>query len=168
MVLHRRDPFGELRQMQETMNRLWRGFGTAPESPEMETWGIPLDVVQQDDDFIVRASMPGVNPDDIKVAVEDNVLTIRARTGAELEHKESNYLMRERRTGNFYRALRLPDTVNTDQAHPFYEHGILTISIPKAEAKKAKHLTVNLGGKAWESGRGADGQWEAAAAGRRE
>ena len=72
------------------------------------------------------------------------------------------------RTGNFYRALRLPDTVDTDQAHPLYEHGVLTISIPKAEAKKAKHLTVSLGGKAWEGDRGADGQREAAAAGRRE
>ena len=72
-----------------------------------------------------------------------------------------------RSTGNFYRALRLPDTVDTDQAHPFYEHGVLTITIPKAESKKAKHLTVSLGGKGLEGDRGADGQREAAAAGKR-
>lgn len=153
MVLQRWDPFNELRQMQETMNRLWRGFSPSADSLEMETWTIPLDVVRDGDNFVVRASMPGVNPDDIKVSIEDNVLTIRSQTMSEYEHKEGNYLMRERRTGAFHRALRLPDTVDTDKAHPLYEHGVLTITIPKAEAKKAKHLTISVG-KAVESKKG--------------
>jgi HSP20 family protein len=63
------------------------------------------------------------------------------------EHKEGNYLMRERRSGSFYRALRLPDTVDTAQAHPFYEHGVLTITIPKVEPKKAKQLKVSVNGR---------------------
>jgi HSP20 family protein len=153
MVLQRWDPFNELRQMQNTMNRLWRGFGGGTEAQEMETWAVPLDVLQEGDNFIVRASIPGVNPDDIQVSIEDNVLTIRAQSAYESEHKEGNYLMRERRTGSFHRALRLPDTVDTDQAHPFYEHGVLTITIPKAEAKKAKQLKVSVGGRELESGK---------------
>ena len=148
MTLQRWDPFNELRRMQETMNHLWRGFGTGTtEGQEMETWAVPLDVVQHGDNFVIHASLPGVNPDNIDVSIEDNVLTIRGQSAHESEHKEGNYLMRERRSGSFYRALRLPDTVDTDQAQPHYEHGVLTIAIPKAESKKAKQLKVSVGGR---------------------
>jgi HSP20 family protein len=111
----------------------------------METWAVPLDVVQQGDNFIIHASLPGIKPDNIDVSIEDNVLTIRGQSAHESEHKEGNYLMRERRSGSFYRALRLPDTVDTDQAQPHYEHGVLSITIPKAESKKAKQLKVSVG-----------------------
>jgi HSP20 family protein len=148
MTLQRWDPFNELRRMQETMNHLWRGFGASTtEGQEMETWAVPLDVVQQGDNFVIHASMPGVNPDNVDVSIEDDVLTIRGQSAHESEHKEGNYLMRERRSGSFYRALRLPDTVDTDQAHPSYEHGVLTITIPRAESKKAKQLKVSGGGR---------------------
>jgi len=154
MVLQRWDPFSELRQLQETMNRLWRGFGfSSGGDGETETWSIPIDVYQEGDNFVVCASMPGVNPDNIKVSIEDNVLTIRAHTAPQYEHGdgERNFPMRERRTGSFYRAIRLPDSVDTDKAHPGYEHGVLTIIIPKAESKKAKRLPVNVGSKVLEA-----------------
>jgi HSP20 family protein len=148
MTLQRWDPFNELRRMQETMNHLWRGFGSGTtEGQEMETWAVPLDVVQQGDNFVIRASMPGVNPDNIDVSIEDNVLTIRGQSAHESEHNEGNYLMRERRSGSFHRSLRLPDTVDMDQAQPHYEHGVLTITIPKAESKKAKQLKVSVEGR---------------------
>jgi HSP20 family protein len=111
----------------------------------MENWAIPLDVIAKDDNIIVRATLPGVAPDDIQVSVEDNVLTIRGQTADQFQNGDGSYLMRERRVGSFHRALRLPDTVDTDKAHPEYEHGVLTITIPKAEAKKARHLTVQVG-----------------------
>jgi HSP20 family protein len=97
----------------------------------METWAVPLDVMQQGDNFVIRASLPGINPDNIDVSIEDNVLTIRGQSAHEFEHQEGNYLMRERHSGSFYRALRLPDAVDMDQAHPSYEHGMLTITIPR-------------------------------------
>ena len=88
MTLQRWDPFNELRRMQETMNHLWRGFGTSTtEGQEMETWAVPLDVVQQGDNFVIRASLPGVNPDNIDVSIEDNVLTIRGRVPMRLSIK---------------------------------------------------------------------------------
>jgi|ERR687896_315923 HSP20 family protein len=91
--------------------------------------------------------MPGVDPEDFEVFLYENVLTIKGNTKTEREHKEGGYLLRERRSGSFYRALRLPDTVDTDQAQPHYEHGVLTITIPKAESKKAKQLKVSVGGR---------------------
>ena len=115
MVLRRWEPFRELRQMQENMDRLWRNFGSGGgEEGNVENWAIPLDVVQQGDNIVVKASVPGVNPEDIDVSIENDVLIIKGQTKEEHEHQEGNYLMRERHSGSFYRALRLPDTVDSD------------------------------------------------------
>jgi HSP20 family protein len=99
-------------------------------------------VVEEDDNIVVRAAMPGVKPEDIDITVEEDVLTVKGRTATEKEHKEGDFLMRERRTGAFHRTLRLPRTVDTDKAGTTYEHGVVTITFPKLEAKKAKHLPV--------------------------
>lgn len=143
MVLRRWEPFNELRRVHENMDRLWRGlYNTDDNSGEIESWGVPLDVVEEGDNILVHASMPGVDPDDIDVTVENDVLTIRGHSRFEKEHQEGNYLMRERRTGSFHRSLRLPDTVDTENARPHYDNGVLTVTLPKVEAKKARKLTV--------------------------
>jgi HSP20 family protein len=145
MVLRRWDPFGELRRMQDNMDRLWRGFYANDEgSPAIEQWAIPLDVVEEGDNILVHASLPGVKPDDIDVTIENDILTVKGHSTMEREHKNGNYLMKERRTGSFHRSLRLPDTVDTEKASPHYENGVLTVALPKVEPKKAKKLTINV------------------------
>ena len=137
--------------MQHTMERVWGRYGTAPngssDSDEqyMESWAVPLDVARNGDDFVIRASLPGVLADDIRVSIEDNVLSIRGQTAQQHQESSDAYLMRERRTGTFYRSLRLPDTVDVDRVEPQYDHGILTITVPKAEEKKARQLEVKVG-----------------------
>ncbi len=148
-MLQRRNPFnpfGELRQMQENMDRMWRRFGSSnqEEGGGMEAWAAPLDVVADGDNFVVRASLPGVSPENIHVSIEDNVLTVRGETASHFESAEGNYLMRERRSGSFHRSLRLPDTVDQDKAEPRYEHGVLTITLPKAEARKSRQFQVKV------------------------
>ena len=101
-----------------------------------------MDAYEEGDNLVVRASLPGVNPEDIDVTVEDRVLTISGSTKVDEERDENGYLLRERRTGSFYRTVRLPETVDANIGQPHYEHGILTITLPKVEAKKAKHRTV--------------------------
>ena len=146
MMMQRRNPFSDLRQMQDSMDWIWRRFGTShhKESNGIEAWAAPLDVVADGDDFLVRASMPGVSPDRIQVFIEDDVLTIRGETASHFENTEGSYLMRERRSGSFHRSLRLPDTVDRDKAEPRFEHGVLTITLPKAEAKRAKQFEVKV------------------------
>ena len=85
-----------------------------------------------------------MRPEDIQVTTENGVLTIKAESQAEGETTEDGYLIRERRSGSFHRSIRLPDTVDADQADSSYEHGVLTISLPKQEAKKAKRLEVKV------------------------
>ena len=147
MVLQRWEPFRELRQMEDTMNRLWRGFAGSPFSREgAEDWNILIDVVQKKDEIEVKASMPGVKPEAIEVAVEDNILTLRAERKPDIEGEEAAYLIRERPTGSFYRALRLPDTVDTNKIRSYYDNGVLTVTMPKAEEKKKKQIQVKVTG----------------------
>ncbi len=148
MVLQHWDPVYELRRMREAMDRRWRGPALAAPSTERKRWAIPVDVVEEAEEILVRASLPGVKLEDIDVSIEDSVPAIRgesAESKAEKERKEGGYLIRERRTGAFHRSLRLPDTVDTDKARTHYENGILTVTLPKAESKKAKHLKVTAG-----------------------
>ncbi len=143
MVLQRWDPVSELRRMEDTMNRLWRGV-YSPNEAEIESWAVPLDVIQEGDTTLVAASMPGVKPEDIEVSIEDDVMTIKGKTKEEEERKEGNYLLRERRAGSFYRSIRLPETVDTTKAESKYDNGVLTVSFPKHEAKKAKKLEIKV------------------------
>ena len=145
MAMQRWDPFNELRQMQDTMNRIWKGYQNPAESGGFEAWAVPLDVVRKGDDIEVRASVPGVDPDNIQITVENDVLTISGQTESENEKTEGDFLMRERRSGSFHRALRLPDTVDVERAVTGYENGVVTISFPKLESKKAKKLSLMVG-----------------------
>ena len=154
-MLQRWDPFNELRQMQHTMDRMWRRVGQVPgsasEGQDIEAWAVPLDVSRNGDDTVIRASLPGVAPEDIQVSIEDNVLTIKGQTAEQHQEEEGTHLMRERRTGSFYRALRLPDSVDPEKLQPHYDHGVLTITVPKAEEKKARQLKVQVGAPAIEA-----------------
>ena len=144
MVMRRWDPLREIHRIEENMNRLWRGILPGVEAPSQENWGIPLDVVEEGENVVVHASLPGVEPGAIEVSVENDVLTIRGDTRTEQEHRSGDYLMRERRAGSFYRTLRLPDTVDTDKAKSVFKRGVLSITFPKREDKRPKQLTIEV------------------------
>ncbi len=148
MFLQPWSPFRELRHFNRAANRQWRGYPRyVVSTQEPDYWSLAVDVVEADDALRVTASVPGIKPEDIEVTIESDILTIKGETDtAEViegeEPKEEGYRLRERRTGHFYRTLRLPDTLDTDNAATSYENGVLTITLPKSEAKKAKRLTV--------------------------
>ena len=141
MVMQRWDPFPEARRARENMRRWRTSFGGNGDS-EVEGQRASLDIAREGDNYIIQVSLPGVGSDNIDVTVEDNVLTIKGNTQSEHDNKEGEYLIRERQVGSFHRSLRLPDTVDTESIKPSYKDGVLTITIPKAESKKAKHLKV--------------------------
>ena len=142
MMLARWDPFGEFRRKDRAMSRLWPGFRFTGVVGGVDSWAVPLDVVKEGDNIVVRASLPGVGPEDIQVTVEDGLLTIKGEYKTQNEERKGEYLMREHRTGTFHRAVRMPDTVDTDKAESSHEHGVLTITFPKVEGKKAKRLEI--------------------------
>ena len=145
MVLRRWDPFAEMRRFNGYFVHGAPRFPVSGHGAVENSWYIPLDAVEEGDDLMVRASVPGVNPEDIEVTIEDGILSIKGETKEAHEVKGGEYLMRERRSGSFHRSVRLPDTVDADKAETGYENGVLTIKLPKMEAKKAKRLEVVVG-----------------------
>ncbi|PKB65494.1 MAG: hypothetical protein BZY80_00270 [SAR202 cluster bacterium Io17-Chloro-G2] len=150
MALQRWDPFAEVRRFHSYFDRNHfegrrPGYFATGHQATKNSWYIPLDAVEEGDDLLVRASVPGVKPEDIEVTIEDGILSIKGETKSEHEVKEAEYLMREHRSGSFHRSVRLPDTVDADKAETGYENGVLTIKLPKVEAKKAKRLEISVG-----------------------
>lgn len=106
---------------------------------------LALDVVENEDAYMVKASLPGVSPDDVEILFEDKVLSIKGEVQAEEEAEGETYHIRERRSGSFSRSLRFPVDVDADAIEATYEHGVLTLSVPKAEAVKPKRIEVKAG-----------------------
>ena len=142
MLLERRHPFGELHRIYGSSGHHRRGYGALGPLARVNGWSVPLDVVSDGDSVIVRASLPGVKPEDIEVTIEDGTLTIKGGAEVEEQTSDSNYLLRERRTGRYNRTVRLADSIDTANAETRYEDGVLTITLPKAEAKKARRLEI--------------------------
>jgi len=106
---------------------------------------VPVDVYQTDDDVVVKATMPGVKPEDINISITGESLTIEGEIEEELEisdERNVRFHVRERRYGSFYRSLTLPTLVDADKASAEFENGVLTLTLPKVEEVKPKKITV--------------------------
>ncbi len=143
--LTRWEPMRELSTMRNLMDRMFNDtFGSAPVqwSRGFGEMSLALDVAEENDAYIVKASVPGMNPDDIDVTLTDNVLTIRGEMKADEEVKEENYHLRERRFGSFTRSVALPAAVEPEQIEADYQNGVLTLRLPKSESVKPKRIPV--------------------------
>jgi HSP20 family protein len=146
MVLRRWDPFNELKRMDDTFGRLWHTTHYRPNaaSGEVATYSLPLDVTRDDTEVVIRASVPDVDPKDIEVTVDDGVLTIAGSSASERDGESEGYVLRERRSGRFARSVRLPDYVDADRAESSYEHGVISVTLPKSEAAQSKRLEIKI------------------------
>ena len=108
-------------------------------------WIPAVDVIEADDHFELRAEIPGVSQEDVKIAIEDNVLTISGEKHIETQDEGHNCHRVERSSGKFERSFQLPKTVETDQTQADYKAGILTVSLPKVEETKPKEIEIKLG-----------------------
>ncbi|MBI2876004.1 MAG: Hsp20/alpha crystallin family protein, partial [Candidatus Tectomicrobia bacterium] len=134
MALVRWDPFRELATLQERMSRLFEegGFplrGTAERA--VRTWAPPVDIYETDKEVILKAELPGIDPQDFSVEVRDNTLILKGERKLEKEVKEENYHQIERYYGTFQRSFMLPSSVQQDQVKARYRDGILEITLPK-------------------------------------
>ena len=106
--------------------------------------GLPLDVTENEDGFVVKASVPGINPEDVEITFEEDVLTIKGEVAEESATEEENYHIRERRTGSFARSIRFPVDVNAEEVKATYENGVLTLDVPKVEEVKPKRIEIKV------------------------
>jgi HSP20 family protein len=144
-ALTRWDPFREMQTFRSMMDRFFdEPFAGAPQLWTQRGEGFPLalDVAEDENGYIVTASVPGVEPDQIEITLTDNVLTIKGETKSEQESDQQNYHLRERRYGSFMRSVTLPMGVNAEQVEATHENGVLTLRLPKSEEQKPKRISV--------------------------
>jgi HSP20 family protein len=144
-MLTRWDPFQEMLNLRRTVDRLFDNVTTDRDFTQQITWGLALDVVENKDDFTVKASVPGINPDDLDVSYADDTLTIKGEIKTDNEIKENQYHLRERRYGTFSRSITLPTKVKGDAIEASYQNGVLTLRLPKAEEVKPKRIAIKVG-----------------------
>jgi HSP20 family protein len=146
-MLDRFDPFREMMTLREAMDRLFQQSlsGTGQLLSTIRPDSIPMDVVERDDAFEVRASIPGVKPDDVEVVVQGERLTVRAESRGEQEQRGENWLMREHRTGTLQRTVTLPSPVSSEACEARIDNGILTLKLPKLQETRPKRISVNTG-----------------------
>ncbi|RPI32075.1 MAG: Hsp20/alpha crystallin family protein [Chloroflexota bacterium] len=141
--LTRWDPFREMMTIRNMMDRLVdETFSTTNASP---TWGLPIDVAENENEFVVKVSAPGVNPDDLEISFSGDTLTIKGEVKEDKDVDEERYHIRERRFGSFARSLTLPTKVNSDQIEAAYENGVLTLRLPKAEEVRPRRIAIQGG-----------------------
>jgi HSP20 family protein len=153
MALVRWDPTRELDTLQGEMNRLFSSFFDTPASAgnanggsTARRWIPPMDLVETQDDFVLKADLPGIGEDDVGIELENNVLTICGERKAEHEERHEGYYRVERATGSFSRSLSLPDGIDPEAVNASFENGVLTVRIPKPAQAKPRRVKIGVGG----------------------
>jgi len=129
------------------MSRLFNAFFTrTSDRTEGRTlsWSPLVDISETDDKIKVTAEVPGMKKDDIKISIQDNVLTLKGEKKQEKEEKDKNSHRVERAYGAFERSFSLPASVQTDKVKASYKEGVLTISLPKPEEAKPKEIDISV------------------------
>ena len=141
--LTRWDPYREMITLRNAMDRLFESAFVGPNLVwQSEAANLALDVVENPDEFVVKASVPGINPDDLEITWSNNVLTIKGETKDENKVQDERFLMRERRYGSFSRSFSLPTNINPEAIQANYTDGVLTLKLPKVEEAKPKRIQV--------------------------
>src|SRR5512135_3511296 len=110
-MLTRWDPFQEMLNLRRTVDRLFDNVAPDHEWAQTALWGLAVDMVENKDEFIVKASVPGINPNDLEVSYSDDTLSIKGEVKADKDVKEDQYHLRDRRYGSFMRSISLPTKI---------------------------------------------------------
>lgn len=138
------DPFKEMRRLWDEVDRLFEDFLSGSRRREIASWVPAVDVEETENEIIVKAEVPGLKKEDIKVSLTEDNLVISGERKEEKEEKAKNYHRKEIFVGKFYRSIPLPVEVQPDKAKATYENGILKIILPKSEKAKPKEIEIEI------------------------
>ena len=148
MTIVRWEPFRELSSLQTEMNRL---FNAAFESPTgggnggARRWTPAMDLLETEDEFVLRADLPGLSESDVNIELEDNVLTLSGERKTEHEDKREGFYRMERSYGAFSRSLTLPTGIDPEAVSAAFDRGVLEVRVPKPEQRKPRRISINAG-----------------------
>lgn len=137
-----RDPWHELRDMREAMDKFFNRLPRLFEKGQMDAWLPAVDVFEQDDNIVIKADLPGVKKENTTVLVADQEVTIQGKTSQEKEIKEKNYYRSERSYGSFSRTVSLPLPVERENAKATFKDGVLEVVIPKVKTVPPNHVEI--------------------------
>jgi HSP20 family protein len=115
---------------------------TPSRSGALRRWLPAMDLVEAEDHYVLKADLPGLSEDDIKIEFEDRTLTISGERKSEQETKKDGYVRVERAFGSFSRSLTLPEGIDGDAVTASFDRGVLEVSIPKPEVRKPKRIEI--------------------------
>ena len=154
MSLIRWDPFRELEEVSDRLNRVFTGLGrpalartNGPEGREALTvpdWTPVVDITETDDEYLIKAELPEVKRDDVKVSVENGVLTLQGERKKEKEEKGKKFHRIERYYGSFLRTFTVPDNVDETKVMAEFKDGLLNVHLPKTQKAKPKAIEVKV------------------------
>jgi HSP20 family protein len=139
---------GDVLNIQREINRMFDSFFRTSGREETDmaatTWSPAVDIVEQQDAYVVKVELPGVNKDDVKITMENDILTVRGEKKQENETTKGSHHRIERSYGAFQRSFTLPTTVKADKIEASFKDGILNVTLPKSEEAKAKLIEVKV------------------------
>jgi HSP20 family protein len=141
------EPLRELNSLQHEMNRMFNTvFGDQPAGNGGRRWIPAMDLLETDEHFVLRADLPGLSQDDVKIELEDNTLTVAGERKSEHEERQEGYYRVERAFGTFSRSLTLPRGVKSDAITARFNNGVLEVRIPKPEEAKPRRISIDVAG----------------------
>lgn len=150
MALIRWEPVRELNAIQSEMNRLFNSVFDAPAPTRGGTprrWIPAMDLVETPERFVLRADLPGISEQDVRIELDANVLTIAGERKAEREERREGYYRVERGAGGFSRSLTLPEGVDPGAVSATFDRGVLEVRVPKPEQRKPRKVAISVGGE---------------------
>ncbi|MFO7761410.1 MAG: Hsp20/alpha crystallin family protein [Thermodesulfobacteriota bacterium] len=136
------EPFSNMENM---MRRMWEGFPFRELREDLDiTWSPRLDVSETDKTVEIEADLPGMKKEDIKVSMENNILTIQGERKEEEKKEDKQYHYVERTTGSFYRSFQVPAEIDEDKIEATFKDGVLHLSLPKTEEAKKKVSNIQI------------------------
>lgn len=146
MAIVRFDPFRDLMTLQERMNRLFEesrtGRGEGEDWALGGSWAPLVDIFERDGQIVLKAELPGVDPKDVDIRVENNILTLRGERKWDNELKRDNCHRVERAYGSFARSFTLPSVVDTQRIKAEYKDGVLSVALPKREEAQPRQIQI--------------------------
>ena len=149
MRLVRWEPFHNIVSAQERMNWIFdeafRGQGQTAEDAKASSWTPAVDIFEREGHIVLKAELPGIEPKDVDIQVENNVLSLRGERTFESEVKREDCHRVERTYGAFSRSFTLPNVVDTEKIRAEYKDGVLEVSLPQKEEAKPKQISIAIG-----------------------
>jgi HSP20 family protein len=143
MALVRWDSSREVDSLQSEVNRLFDTFfGGRPANAGLRRWVPAMDLVETEDHLVLRADLPGVDPEEVNIELKDGVLTVSGERKGEHEEQTDSFYRVERAFGTFSRSMSLPERVEADRITATVENGVLEVRIPKPEERKPHRVEI--------------------------